>query len=300
MNYLITGGSGLIGKALIESLLQHDGTITVLSRDINRTSQLFDTKVNIINTLSIADIENKDAIINLAGEPIADKRWSATQKHTICHSRWDITQKLANLIQEAKNPPSLFMSGSAIGIYGRQNNTPIDESFTQYNQEFTNTLCSQWEKIALEVQSDKTRVAILRTGIVLANNGGALSKMLLPFKLGLGGKMGNGEQMMSWIHIEDMVSAIIHIQNNTTLKGAINLTTDNAVKNKYFTAKLAKVLNRPSLLTTPAPIIKLLFGEMSDVLLFGQNVVPSKLKTSGFLFKYPTLASALENILRQN
>lgn len=301
MNYLITGGTGLIGRALIKKLSTQSSTLTVLTRDIKQAQKLTTaTNVKFIDSLTLEQIENKNTVINLAGEPIADKRWSNSQKHKICNSRWLITQQLVDFIKQATNPPSLFISGSAVGMYGRQKNKRIDETFTNYHHEFTHDVCAKWEQIAKTAQSDKTRVAILRTGIVLAPNGGALAKMLLPFKLGLGGKISSGMQYMSWIHIDDMVDAIIFINNNKQLNGVINLTAKAPVTNKVFTTELAKALNRPSLFTTPAPILKLVLGELADLIIYGQNVVPTKLIANHFKFSYPTLELALDNLLNQH
>ena len=297
MNYLITGGTGLIGKAFIESLPKYTSQITVLTRDKIKAKKLLGSSINCIDELSIVDIENSDVIVNLAGEAIADKRWSETQKDKICQSRWGITQQLVDLINQANNPPSVFISGSAIGIYGRQNKHPIDENFEHFHQEFTHHVCSTWESIALSAASDKTRVAILRTGIVLAKNSGALAKMIPPFKFGLGGKIGDGEQIMSWIHVEDMVAGILHIQQSETLQGVINLTAPKPVSNDQFTHALASTLNRPCRLSTPAWLLKILLGEMADLLLFGQNVVPTKLLDSGFSFKYPNIDEALTHLI---
>jgi uncharacterized protein (TIGR01777 family) len=299
MNYLISGGTGLIGHNLITALANEGNRITVLTRNKYKAKKLLGSNIKLIEHLSIDDIENQNTIINLAGEPIADRRWTDSQKKKICQSRWDITKKLAELINLAKNPPSLFISGSAIGIYGRQADTPIDESFTQFHQEFTHEVCSRWEALALEAKSDVTRVVILRTGIVLDPESGALAKMLLPFKLGLGGKICNGQQIMSWIHIDDMISAILHIKDTPTIKGAINITANNPVTNADFSQNLAKVLQRPFFFTTPAVLLKIVFGEMADLLLFGQNVVPRKLINSGFNFKYPTIDNALKNLLNK-
>ena len=298
MNYLITGGTGLIGKAFIERLPKDTSQVTVLTRNTAKANKLLGSAINCIDKLTVNDIENSDVVLNLAGEPIADKRWSDGQKNKICHSRWDITQQLVDLINQAKNPPTVFISGSAIGIYGRQNKLPINESFEQFHREFTHHICSSWENIALSVTTRQTRVAILRTGIVLAENKGALEKMTPPFKFGLGGKIGDGEQMMSWIHIDDMVAAISHIEANKTLQGAINLTAPNPVSNVQFTHALAASLNRPCRFTTPAWVLKIMFGEMSDILLFGQNVVPTKLIDSGFSFKYPTVEEALVSLMQ--
>lgn len=304
MNYLITGGTGLIGKSFIEILPKNSSQITVLTRNKDKAKNLLGSSINYINKLSLVDIENSDVILNLAGEAIADKRWSDSQKDKICQSRWKITQQLVDLIHQAENPPSVFISGSAMGVYGRQSSQheiqPIDESYDAFHQEFTHHVCSTWENIALSAVTNKTRVAVLRTGIVLAKNGGALGKMITPFKLGLGGKLGDGEQMMSWIHIEDMVAAILHIQKNETLQGVINLTAPNPVSNDQFTHALAAILNRPCFLSTPAWLLKILLGEMSDILLFGQNVIPKKLIDSGFSFKYSKIEQAFENLFNTN
>jgi uncharacterized protein (TIGR01777 family) len=297
MNYLITGGTGLIGKAFIDTLPKDSSTITVLTRNVKQAKGILGPGIHFIDALSIVDVENTDVVLNLAGEAIADKRWSGNQKDKICHSRWHITEQLVELINQAKKPPSIFISGSAVGIYGRQEKQSVDECFEGFYKEFTYDICSTWENIALTAASDKTRVAILRTGIVLAKNKGALGKMLLPFKLGLGGKMGSGEQMMSWIHIEDMIEAIQHIQNNSELQGAINLTAPNPVSNEKFTRTLASLLNRPCLLSTPSWLLRLLLGEMSDILLYGQQVIPAKLMNTGFVFKYPEVDKAIADLL---
>lgn len=297
MNFLITGGTGLIGQALIAELLKENVNITVLTRDIAKAKVKLPTNVDFITHLSLNDIDASDIVINLAGEPIAEKRWSSSQKKLICHSRWQITEELVAKIKFAKNPPKLFISGSAIGIYGRQSSHPITESFTDFNREFTNKVCETWENIALRASSKKTRVALLRTGIVLAKESGALAKMLTPFKLGVGGKIGHGNQVMSWIHIQDMVRGILHIINHKGLHGPINMTADNAVSNQGFSLALATALNRPCFMTTPGFIIKILLGEMSDLLLYGQNVYPEKLLKSQFDFQYKDIHSALHNLL---
>jgi uncharacterized protein len=296
MNYLITGGTGTIGINLINELNQPVNNISVLTRNKENAEKLFPKNIKLITDITLSEINDADVIINLAGEPIAKKRWTSTQKNKICQSRWQITEHIATLIGQSEFPPSLFISGSAIGVYGRQNNSVIDEEFTNYHEEFSHHLCSNWESLALSAQSPKTRVVILRTGIVLNRNSGALKEMSLPFQLGLGGKMGSGRQMMSWIHIKDVVEAIIHIERTKELIGPINITAGSAVSNQVFTQVFAKVLHRPCLLTTPSIIIRCAFGEMSDLLLYGQNVKPKKLLTSGFQFKFTDLSSALENL----
>jgi uncharacterized protein (TIGR01777 family) len=298
MNYLITGGTGLIGQALIKSIDFKGNTVTVLTRNIETASLRLKSDVNFIDELLLSDIEHSDIVINLAGEPIADKRWTREQKNKICESRWNITAQITHLISIAQKPPRVLISGSAIGIYGRQNNNPIDENFSDFHQEFTHDVCAKWEENALAAISAETRVAILRTGIVLDRESGALAKMILPFKLGVGGKISHGGQFMSWIHLEDMVSAIIHIIGNDDLSGPINMTSPNAVTNKTFSKALAKSLHRPCFLMTPAPLLKLIFGEMAELLLFGQNVVPQKLLNNGFTFKHNDIESALTDLLK--
>lgn len=299
MKVFITGGTGLIGRNLIESLFQHysDLELTVLTRNIRHAQTLFTYPIQWVNDLTLDCINEKDLVINLAGEPIADKRWSDTQKANICESRWKITAAITCLINQAKTPPKTFISASAIGIYGRQNAEMIDEDFKDYHQEFSHQICAKWESIALDVKNTtNTRIALLRTGIVLDKSQGALAKMLLPFKLGLGGKMASGEQYMSWIHIQDMVDAIVHIIKTPSISGAVNMVSPNAVTNKDFSQSLSKTLNRPCMFTTPKFMLKILFGEMAELFMYGQRVVPKKLMESGYVYKYASLPLALENL----
>lgn len=296
MNYLITGGTGLIGKAFIKSLSTNTAQITVLTRNVKKAKKLLGDHIHFIEALSLADIENSEVILNLAGEAIAEKRWSATQKDKICKSRWNITQQLTDFIKEAENPPALFISGSAIGVYGRQSSDPIDESYKDINQEFTHHVCATWENIALSAATQKTRVAILRTGIVLAKKDGALAKMIPPFKMCFGGNIGDGQQIMSWIHLDDMVAAISYIEKTPAIDNVINLTAPEAITNHQLSCALAFQLNRPCFFTTPAWLLRLVFGEMAELLLFGQNVIPQKLINAGFSFKYPKINDAFTDI----
>lgn len=294
-NLLITGGTGLIGQELVNALLAKNSyLITVLTRSSAKAQSLFGTRINIVTELSQALIDKQNCIINLAGEPIADKRWSANQKQKICNSRWKITEKLTEFILRSPSPPQVFLSGSAIGVYGRQGVKVIDEDFIDYHQEFSREVCEKWESIALQA-STVTRVCLLRTGVVLAENGGALGKMLLPFKLGLGGPIGQGEQIMSWIHIDDMVSAIMFVMDSD-ISGPINMTSPAPVSNKEFSQTLSRTLNRPCFMITPPWVLKLVFGEMSDLLLFGQHVLPKVLLANGFTFQYPELPGALHQL----
>lgn len=289
---LITGGTGLIGRKLITAL-EKQYAMTIVTRDPSRAKRLLGDGVNCITTEELTSVDEFDAIINLAGEPIADKRWSDTQKERICNSRWKITQQLVDLINASNNAPSVLISGSAIGIYGRQGDAVVTEDFTDFHDEFSRAVCQKWENIALEA---KTRVCVLRTGVVLSDEGGALAKMLMPFRFGLGGPISSGKQFMAWIHIEDMVNGIIHLLSNEEAQGVYNLTAPNPNTNHFFSLALAKRLERPCIFRVPAFVIKALMGESSDLVLYGQKVVPKKLLDESFVFNFPTLKEALADL----
>ncbi|GAC34522.1 TIGR01777 family oxidoreductase [Paraglaciecola polaris] len=293
MRILITGGTGLIGSNLIPKLKPNE--ITVVTRNVSQAELVLGHKVTLISSLD--DFENLDdfhVVINLAGEPIADKRWSPEQKKRIEHSRWDMTEKLVSLIKAGSAPPSLFISGSAIGYYGRQNEQIIDEEFDAPHDEFSHQLCARWEFLAKQAESTQTRVCIVRTGLVITRRGGALMKMVPPFKFGLGGPMGSGQQYMSWIHLEDMLDGLIHLIENTQCQGVFNFTAPTPVTNAQFSKTLATVLHRPCFLPMPAFALRVIMGDAADLLLYGQRVVPKRLQESGYQFHYPELAHALE------
>ena len=295
MRILITGATGLIGSNLIPNIQPNE--ITILTRNVAMAEQILGSKVNFLSSLQgITNLDKYDVVVNLAGEPIVNKKWSPEQKLIIQHSRWDITGTLTELIKNSENPPELFISGSAVGYYGRQGDEIIDEDFTQPHDEFSHHLCDKWEQLALGAASTKTRVCVLRTGIVLTRRGGALSKMLMPFKLGLGGPIGDGKQYMSWIHLEDMLNGIIHLIENKNCQGIYNFTAPHPVTNAIFSRALASSLNRPDFLRMPKSIIRILMGEMADLLVYGQNVIPKRLLESGFTFQYREIEQAFENM----
>lgn len=296
MRLLITGGTGLIGCQLIPLLAQYY-EITALTRNVAMADYVISHRVKLVSSLSqFNNLDDFDVVINLAGEPIAHKKWTAEQKQRIQSSRWDLTAKLVSLSNAGINPPGVFISGSAIGYYGRQGDSPIDEDFAQPYDEFSHQLCKKWEELALQVNTDKTRVCILRTGIVLSKHGGALEKMLLPFQFCVGGPIGSGEQYMSWIHMHDMTQGIMHLLENDSCQGIYNFTAPNPVTNEVFSQLLATEINRPCLFRTPAAVLKLMLGEMSDLLLYGQKVIPKRLVQSGYEFKHPDLATALRSL----
>lgn len=292
MKILLTGGTGLIGSALVNQWHNRHELI-VLSRSAAKVQSLFAERVQAVTSLSEVDFNTLDAVVNLAGEPIVGKRWSDAQKQVLCDSRWHITQQLVEAIKAAQTPPEVLLSGSAIGIYGRQQSQLINEDFSHFHAEFSQHLCQHWEELALAAAGPSTRVCVLRTGIVLANNGGALQKMLPPFKAGLGGRIGSGQQFMSWIHINDMLRLTDFLLQHPTLHGAFNATAPQPVTNAQFSQTLAKVLHRPALLPMPAFVLRLMFGEMADLLLTGQRVIPANLIKAGFEFQFPELEPAL-------
>jgi uncharacterized protein len=293
MRILLTGATGLIGSALVQRWLpQHQ--LTVLTRSARKAQHKLAANVTVATELAQLDINVFDAVVNLAGEPIANRRWTQRQKQRICESRWQLTERLVEKIQQAHTPPHTLINASAIGYYGRQSGTLVDESHQSCYPEFSHTVCEGWERRANEARSARTRVCILRIGIVVAPRGGALQKMLPPFRLGLGGRIGNGEQYMSWIHLDDLVAAFDFLLNRAELSGVFNGTAPAAVNNAEWTRLLAERLNRPALLPLPAALVRLLFGELSDLLLFGQNVYPRRLLEAGLQFRYGQLRAALQ------
>jgi len=295
MRILITGASGLIGSALVR-LWQQQHQLIVLTRSVAKIQQQFGHALQAVSALSDVDFNQVDVVVNLAGEPIANKRWSQQQKDRICQSRWQLTEALVSAIQQASTPPHTLINASAVGFYGRQSAAAIDESYQSYYPEFSHDICARWENLANRARSAKTRVCILRIGIVLAANGGALKKMLPPFKLGLGGIIGDGEQYMSWIHLDDLIAIFEFLRQHQDCQGVFNATAPMAVSNKQWTKILAERLGKPALLPMPAFVMKLLFGEMSDILLFGQNVYPQRLLDSGFEFKFNQFRAALQDL----
>ena len=295
MNILITGGTGFIGSALCSRLLEENNKIVVLSRHPEKIKSPIKAIAD-LNDLKNSDIF--DVVINLSGEPIANKRWSDKQKHQIFSSRIDITEKLISYFEKSENKPKLFISGSAIGYYGIDKTDNVIEEKEKGDNSFSSELCQKWEAVALKAEKLGIRTCLLRTGIVLGENGGALSKMLLPFKMCLGGRIGHGKQWMSWIHIDDLIGIILYCINNDNLKGAVNGTSPNPVTNQVFTKTLGVALKRPTIFPMPAIVVKLLMGQMGEeLLLAGKKIVPKKALDAGYTFKYKILEEALINVV---
>lgn len=299
MKVLVTGATGFVGKVVVRQLLEAGDEVVVLTRNIPKAALTLGSQCKYfqwVDTNELPDakaFEGVDGVINLMGEGIADKRWSDEQKKKIYNSRINGTQRLVEVISKLDKKPSVFVSTSAVGIYGSRGAEDITEESTTAD-DFLGHLCKEWEKEASKVKTHVQRLVFIRVGVVLGRNGGALAKMLPPFKMGVGGPLGSGNQYMSWIHIEDLAAMYIEALKNNSMNGPYNGTAPYPATNKEFSTALGKVLKRPAFAPAPAFAIKLAFGEMSVVLLEGQKVLPKKFKDLNFRYRYPTLEMALK------
>ncbi|WP_299788539.1 TIGR01777 family oxidoreductase [uncultured Shewanella sp.] len=307
MNILLTGATGFIGHQLVGAL-ESNHRLTILTRDPVRAKDKLGGYHQYLASLdNLTSLNEFDAVINLAGEPIAGKRWSNEQKQRICNSRWEITSRLSELFTQSQTPPSVFISASAIGRYGRQGTTPVDETYFDEPHrspgddiEFTQTVCRKWESSALSAQSEKTRVCIIAIGLVLGLSGGALPKMLPAFKLGLGGPIASGEQGMSWIHQQDLISLFVYLLEHGECSGIFNATSPRPVSNREFSTTLGAALSRPAIIPMPSFVLDIGLGEMSQLLTQGQYVLPKRALDAGFHFKYTKLSEAFSEIFSGN
>ena len=293
---LVSGSSGLIGAALLSSLKSTGWTVVRLVRGATKgDGQIaWDTQKPLAPEL----VSGFDAVIHLAGESIFG-RWTDAKKAKIMNSRVDGTLHLSQALAQAEEKPKVFVSGSAIGYYGDRGDELLREESAP-GSGFLAQVAEKWEEATMPAVQADIRTAHLRTGVVLSAKGGALGAMLTPFKLGLGGRIGDGRQWMSWIHVQDMVGAIHHILKNDLLQGAVNMVAPKPVPNADFAKTLAGVLSRPAILPMPAFAAKTVFGEMGkELLLASQKVEPGKLISSGYPFRYRDLRAALEALLKQ-
>ncbi|HHF1624973.1 TPA: TIGR01777 family oxidoreductase [Haemophilus influenzae] len=294
MNILLTGGTGLIGKALVEQLCLRNEQVTILTRSSSPHTFSKQKNIKFITALSQLNLQEQfDAIINLAGEPIFHKVWSKNQKSILRESRLSLTTQLVEFINQYQQYP-VFISGSATGIYGDQDEQKITET-SKIAKTFTAQLCQDWENIA---QQANARVCLIRTGMVFSTKGGALTKMLPLYKWGLGGKLGNGEQYFPWIALEDIVNGILFLLDHSECRGAFNFSAPNPIKQHKFNRTLARILKRPAFTTIPKWLLHFMLGERANLLLESQNVVPEKLLNAGFQFQYSDCENYLEEILK--
>lgn len=297
MNILITGGTGFIGSKLTESLIKQGHNVTILSRDPNKVSALFGSMVTALSDLrQLTPDSSYQVIINLAGAPIFDTRWSEARKQLLRNSRIDLTTQLVESMSRMLVKPDVFISGSAIGYYGDQGDNILTEQSAS-RADFSQQLCADWEDAAISAEKYGIRVCLIRTGLVIADGGGLLQRMLLPFRLGLGGRFGEGNQWMSWIHRQDWIAIAEAMITDNSMHGAYNATAPNPVTNNEFTKNLAACLKRPALLPVPAWLLKMLLGEMSELVLGSQRIIPDRLLAHGFKFQYPNLTDAINQTL---
>jgi len=302
MKLVIAGATGFIGSPLCDKLIEQGHSLILLSRSPSPGTFSPNKKWITWNPPSGGAweqaIDGTDGIINLAGEPIAAKRWTQTQKERIRSSRIDATRALVAAIAKAKQKPRFLINGSAVGYYGPRGEESITEE-SWPGTDFLSRTCVEWEEEAKKAEGYGVRVVRLRTGIVLGKNGGALAKMVPPFKFFVGGPLGSGKQWMSWIHLDDEIGLIVFLVNHPTASGPINATAPNPVTMKEFCKTLGGVLHRPSWAPVPAFALRLLLGEMADILLTGQRVLPAKTQGLGYGFKYPDLRQALQACLQK-
>lgn len=300
MRILLTGGTGLIGRALCRYWLSQGHELFVWSRRPELVSQLCGPQVRGFAKLSDLDGIELDAVINLAGAPIADRHWTPRRKALLLDSRVHLTEELIHWLGQLKRRPTVLISGSAVGWYGAAQDQPLHETDPVVTNDFASQLCNTWEQAAQPAQALGMRVVFIRTGLVLSPEGGVLKRLLLPFKLGLGARLGSGQQWMPWIHLQDQVRLIDFLLHQPAATGPYNACAPHPVRNSAFTQSLASTLHRPAFLVLPAFALRLGFGEMSEMLLSGQRTLPTRLTEAGFTFDFPELPSALSNLLNSS
>ena len=297
MRVLMTGASGLVGTALAAELRTAGATVNRFARP-GTAAAAGDVAWNPeTGEMNLAAAEGADAVVNLAGASIGGGRWTAKRKALLRSSRVDLTERLVAGLGRLNKPPAILVSASAIGYYGDRGEESLTEASAS-GQDFLATISRDWEAAAIKAQPFGMRTVIARFGIVLAKNGGALPRMLTPFKLGAGGRIGSGKQWMSWVALDDVVGAIRFAIGGAAVRGPMNVVAPNPARNADFTRVLARVLRRPAIFPAPAFALRLVLGEMADALLLSsQRVVPQKLSEGGFRFQYAELEAALRHAL---
>jgi uncharacterized protein (TIGR01777 family) len=301
MQVFVTGATGFIGQRVVAELLSRGHRVTGTSRS-ERRSDGGDLQWVRWNPLDGATYEaalaTADAVVHLAGDGVFDHRWTEARKAVLWSSRVDVTRELARTLARSPKKPSVFVSGSAVGIYGMRADDVVCTEASAQGGDFLADLAVAWEAAADPAREANVRVVHPRTGIVLDPSGGALGRMLLPFRLGVGGPLGHGAQYMSWIGMEDTVRALLFPLENASLDGGYNVTAPAPVTMAEFAKTLGQVLRRPALFPVPGPVLKLVLGSgRTDAVLTGQRAVPEKLTRAGFSFRHPTLKEALDHLL---
>jgi len=298
MKTLITGATGFVGHHLAEQIPE----AILVGRNIEKIKKLFggqrearqwDGSASTDTSL----LEGVDTVYHLAGESIFHGRWNAGKKERIRASRVDNTRNLVEMISRAANGPKTLICSSAVGYYGSRGDEKLTEQSTP-GSDFLARVCLEWEKEALRAEEYGVRVVIVRTGVVLGADGGALAQMLLPFKMGVGGRLGSGRQFMSWIHIDDLVNIMLYAKENASLRGTINAVAPKPVSNRDFTQALASALHRPAILPAPGFALKLLLGEFAKVLMGSQRALPEVLQQAGYEYAHPEIKAALRSLVQ--
>ncbi len=300
MRVLVSGATGLVGEALTQALEERGDTPVLLSRRPGTENEARVVWNPAAGVLDPAALDGVAAVVHLAGENVSDGRWSEAKKQRILDSRVNGTRLLAEAIAAARTKPGVLVSASAMGYYGDTGDAVVDEA-SPAGSGFLAEVCQQWEAATAPAEAAGVRTVHYRIGLVLSADGGALAKMLAPFKAGLGGPLGNGRMWMSWISIDDLVRGILHCIDTESLAGPVNAVAPHPVTNRDFTKALGRVLRRPTLFPVPAPAIRLLFGEMGEALLLSSaRVHPTRLSASGYHFAHPEIGVALQALLRED
>lgn len=297
MRILLTGGTGLIGRALCEHWQRQGHELFVWSRRPQQVAALCSGARGVAQLQQLEALPPMDAVVNLAGAPIADRPWTKARRELLWRSRVDLTRELVEWLGRQPVRPRVLLSGSATGWYGDGGDQPLDEHSAATQPDFGSRLCAAWEQEAEHARQWGLRVLLLRTAPVFAPQGGVLGRLLPPFRLGLGGRLGSGRQWMPWIHIDDQVALIDHLLRSEDCSGIFNACAPAPVRNLEFTQALAHALHRPALLPAPAWALRLALGEMSVLLLGGQRLSPRRTQATGFEWRHPALAPALAQLL---
>lgn len=297
MRVLLSGGTGLIGRALCDQWRLQGHDLIVWSRTPEQVPALCGEGVRGVAQLEeLGDIE-LDAVVNLAGAPIADRPWTRKRKALLWDSRIHLTERLVDWLGTLNHTPAVLVSGSAVGWYGDGGEHPLSEDCAPISNDFASQLCVAWEESAQRAESLGMRVVMVRTGLVLAGDGGFLQRLLPSFRLGLGARLGSGRQWMPWIHLQDEIALIDFLLQHPSASGPYNACAPQPVRNAEFTQALAGTLHRPAFLAVPAALLRLGLGEMSGLLLGGQKALPERLQGEGFVFRFNDLQAALADLL---
>lgn len=296
MHILLTGGTGLIGRQLCRHWLSQGHRLTVVSRTPEKVAKICGAEVRGIALFTDLGQEPLDAIINLAGAPIADRPWTTRRKALLWSSRISLTETMLAWLETREQKPQVLISGSAVGWYGDGGERELTEQSPPVIDDFASQLCIAWEETSQRAEAMGIRVIFVRTGLVLSAEGGFLSRLLLPFKLGLGGPLGSGRQWMPWIHIKDQIALIDFLLHQKNASGPYNACAPKPVRNREFAKTLGSVLHRPAFMPMPALALKVGLGELSLLLLGGQKALPARLLEAGFSFQFTDLRAALDDL----